>query len=148
YRLAVLMGRPPAEYPPGAADCATPPTLGGAIPVGDGAALLERRPDVRAAERRIAAATARVGVATADLYPNISIGGTGGWTALDASDLGDGDTSRWTLGPLIQWSLPNRVAGRARLGAAESDVDTALAEFDGAWLGALREVESVLAAYV
>lgn len=147
YRLAVLMGRPPAEYPPLAAQCVVPPTLGGEIPIGDGAALLERRPDVRAAERRLAAATARVGVATADMYPNVSIGGSGGWTALDASDLGDGDTSRWSLGPLIQWSFPNRAAARARLGAAQSDVDAALADFDGAWLGALREVESALAAY-
>src|SRR5690606_123008 len=67
YRLAVLTGRPPAEFPREHAACASALQLDRPIPVGDGAALLNRRPDVRAAERRLAAATARIGVATADL---------------------------------------------------------------------------------
>ena len=81
YRLSVLTGRPPADFPPEAAACEAPPALARPIPVGDGAALLARRPDIRAAERTLAAATARVGVATADLYPSISLGGSVGSTA-------------------------------------------------------------------
>ena len=65
FRLSVLTGRPPAEFPREVAACEFPPALARPIPVGDGAALLARRPDVRQAERELAAATARVGVATA-----------------------------------------------------------------------------------
>lgn len=147
YRLAVLLGRPPAEAPTEAAACAAVPSLPGAIPVGDGAALLRRRPDVRQSERALAAATARVGVAAADLYPQIRIGAAAGAVALDAGDLDESDASRWSIGPLLSWSFPNRIAARARLAAAEADVDAALAAFDGTWLEALRETETALADY-
>ena len=74
YRLAALTGRTPAQIPASLLQCATAPRLTQTIPVGDGAALLRRRPDIRQAERSLAAATARIGVATADLYPKISLG--------------------------------------------------------------------------
>ncbi|MET0240861.1 MAG: TolC family protein, partial [Sphingobium sp.] len=76
YLLATLLGRAPADYPREVADCAVLPGLGAPLPTGDGAALIRRRPDIRQAERIIAGDTARVGVATADLYPQISIGGS------------------------------------------------------------------------
>ncbi|HEX6995078.1 MAG TPA: efflux transporter outer membrane subunit [Gammaproteobacteria bacterium] len=147
YRLAVLMGRAPTDFPPEAAECRTPPTLDAPIAVGDGAALLARRPDIREAERRLAAATARIGVATADLYPSVSLAGSTGAVALAASDLDSGDASRWSFGPLVRFSFPNRTIVRARLAQAEADADAALAAFDGAWLNALREVESALVDY-
>ena len=65
FTLAALVGRTPAEIPSGAEACATPPRITRPLPVGDGAALLRRRPDLRQAERQLAAATARIGVATA-----------------------------------------------------------------------------------
>ena len=74
YRLAVLTGRPPAEFSHTVAACVQDPRLNQPIPVGDGRALLARRPDVRRAEYVLHAATAQVGVATADLYPKISLG--------------------------------------------------------------------------
>ena len=77
YRLAALTGRTPAQIPASLLQCATAPRLTQTIPVGDGAALLRRRPDIRQAERSLAAATARIGVATADLYPKISLGLSG-----------------------------------------------------------------------
>ncbi len=147
YRLAVLMGRAPMEYPPAAAECQTPPVLDAPIAVGDGAALLARRPDIREAERRLAAATARIGVATADLYPSVSFAGSTGAVALSAGDLDSGDASRWSFGPLLRFSFPNRTIARARLAQAEADAQAALAAFDGAWLNALREVESALVDY-
>lgn len=147
YRLAVLMGRAPTDYPAAAAECAEPPRVAQAIPVGDGAALLRRRPDVREAERRLAAATARIGVATADLYPSIRFVGSAGAVALSAGDLDSGDSSRWSLGPVLSWTFPNRSIVRARLAQARADADAALAAFDGAWLDALREVESALTSY-
>lgn len=74
YRLAALTGKTPAEIPASLLQCAAAPKLAQTIPVGDGAQLLRRRPDIRQAERSLAAATARIGVATADLYPKITLG--------------------------------------------------------------------------
>lgn len=147
YRLAVLLGRAPADFPPAAAECMRPPRVETAIPVGDGASLLARRPDLREAERRVAAASARIGLATAQLYPSVSFVGSAGAVALAVDDLDSSDASRWSLGPLLRWSFPNRSIARARVLQAEADAEAALAAFDGAWLNALREVEGALADY-
>ncbi len=147
FRLAVLTGRPPAEFPRAVATCTSAPALADPIPVGDGASLLARRPDIRAAERELAAATARVGVATADLYPSISIGGSIGTAAMSTGDLFSSDSLRFGIGPLISWSFPNIAVARARIAQAEASADAALARFDGAWLNALRETESALVYY-
>ncbi|HEY0044447.1 MAG TPA: TolC family protein [Allosphingosinicella sp.] len=145
YRLATLTGRAPAELPPEAGARRSAPRLDQPIPVGDGAALLARRPDIRAAERRLAASTARIGVATADLYPRITLGGSVGASGTGVGDLLGGPVS-WLLGPLINWSL-NRSATRARIAGAEADTQAALATFDGAVLRALEETETALSGY-
>lgn len=148
YQLAVLTGRPPAEIPAAAEACAAPPTAGAVIPVGDGAALLARRPDVREAERRLAAATAGVGVATAALYPTISLGGSlTGNNALPIGGGGPVTTLSYSVGPLITWSFPNVLTARARIAAAKARSSAALARFDGVVLEALRETEASLTAY-
>ncbi|OHD04634.1 MAG: RND transporter [Sphingopyxis sp. RIFCSPHIGHO2_01_FULL_65_24] len=147
YRLAVLTGKPPAEAPAAVLACQAPPELNRPIPVGDGASLLARRPDIRRAERQLAAAAARVNVATADLYPSISLGGSVGSTASSISGLGKSDGFRFSLGPLISWSFPNMEVARSRLKQAEAGADGALASFDGTWLTALQEGESALANY-
>ncbi|HEU4698773.1 MAG TPA: efflux transporter outer membrane subunit [Gemmatimonadales bacterium] len=147
FRLAVLTGRPPAEAPVQVLACHTPPRLASVIPVGDGAGLLRRRPDVRAAERRLAAATARIGVATADLYPSVSLGASVGTSALDAGELGTSPSFRFSLGPLIRFSIPNTGVARARIAQAEASTKGALADFDRTVLGALRDTETALAAY-
>jgi outer membrane protein, multidrug efflux system len=147
FRLATLTGRPPAEASTAARDCARPPELLQPIPVGDGATLLARRPDVRRAERDLAAAAARVNVATADLYPRISLGGSIGTTAGQAGDLGESANFRFGLGPLISWSFPNVFAARARIAQAGAATDAALATFDQTVLVALQEVETALADY-
>jgi NodT family efflux transporter outer membrane factor (OMF) lipoprotein len=147
FRLSVLTGRPPAEFPREVAGCAAPPALSSPIPVGSGASLLARRPDVRAAERELAAATARIGVATADLYPDISLGGSIGSTAGSLGDFVSGDGFRFSLGPLISWSFPNTRLARARIAQAEASAQAALARFDGTWLRALEESESALTRY-
>ncbi|RYE04411.1 MAG: efflux transporter outer membrane subunit [Sphingomonadales bacterium] len=147
YRLAVLTGRPPAQFPAEVAACDIAPTLNAAVPVGDGASLLARRPDIRAAERRLHAATARVGVATADLYPSINLGGSIGSTANSPEGLFRNSGFRFGIGPLISWTFPNIGAARARIAQAEASAESALASFDGTWLRALEETESSLKRY-
>jgi NodT family efflux transporter outer membrane factor (OMF) lipoprotein len=138
YRIATLQGRHPAEARGFNIVCNVPPKLRVAVPVGDGQALLLRRPDIREAERRLAAAAARIGVARADLYPRVNLGGavgllTGGFVA--------------TASPLISWAFPNQAPARARLAQARATERAALAGWDVAVLRALREVETALAAY-
>ena len=145
FRLAVLTGRPPAEAPIAAVACKVVPEVETAIPVGDGAALLARRPDVRAAERRLAAATARIGVATAALYPNVTLGGSISTLAAESGDLGD--DYQFNVGPLISWSFPNIVAARSRVAQAGAAADAALAQFEQANLTALPEAETALTQY-
>lgn len=114
FALAAVMGRIPSDYPRDLEACTTIPSLALPLPVGDGAALLRRRPDIRKAERLFAAATAGIGVAEADLYPQVSLGGSVGSTtsithALTLSSFG------LSVGPLVSWSFPNRVLANARI---------------------------------
>lgn len=148
FRLSVLTGKPPADFPPEVAACRTPPTVAQPIPVGNGATLLARRADVRQAERRLAAATARIGVATADLYPSVSLGGSIGSTATSPGGLVSSSGFRFSIGPLISWTFPNTAAARARIAQAQASADAALATFDGTWLTALRDTETALTNYV
>jgi NodT family efflux transporter outer membrane factor (OMF) lipoprotein len=146
YRLAVLTGEVPSQFPQNVANCATPPRVVATIPVGDGAALLRRRPDIRQAERQLAGATARIGVATAELYPNISLGASFGGVGL-MSQFNDANTWKFSLGPLISWNLPSTSSARSHIGQAEAGTAAALAHFDGVVLNALRETESALTIY-
>lgn len=146
YRLAVLSGEVPSQFPPDVAQCATPPRVASAVPVGDGAALLRRRPDVRQAERRLAAASARIGVATAELYPNITLGASFGGVGF-MEQFGDASTWKFTLGPLVSWSLPALSPARVHIAQARADTAGALARFDAVVLNALRETESALTIY-
>jgi outer membrane protein, multidrug efflux system len=145
YRLAALTGRPPAQYPRAVASCTSAPRLAGPIPVGDGAALLKRRPDVREAERGLAAATARIGVATADLYPDVTLGVSAGSTGA-LKDFLSRLTNRYGVGLGIRWEA-NRSVARARIAQANASAQLALARFDGVVLAALRDTESALTSY-
>jgi outer membrane protein TolC len=123
-----------------------PLTIVSPIPVGDGARLLARRPDVQAAERRLAAATARIGVATADLYPRVTLGGSTGSTAAAIGGLFTGGAIRWLVGSLLSWNI-NQEPARARIALAEAETQARLAQFDGAILAALEETEVALSSY-
>ncbi|WP_342650013.1 TolC family protein [Pseudomonas sp. REB1044] len=145
YTLAALLAVPVGQLPAGTAECAELPHLAQLIPVGDGAALLKRRPDVRQAERQLAAATANIGVATGALYPNISFGAQIGTLGI-IDNLGEPSTNRWGFGPQISWTLPTN-GTRARIREAEASTQAALAHFDGVVLDALRETQTRLAQY-
>ena len=147
FQLTALLGRTPSQLATEAEACAAPPRLAAPLPVGDGASLLRRRPDVRLADRRLAAATARVGVATADLYPRITLTGLYGGAAPSLKDLVSEPGLTWGMGPEINWSFPNMAGPRARLNAAKANGAASLANFDAAVLGALKETEQSLAVY-
>ncbi|MDE2301797.1 MAG: efflux transporter outer membrane subunit [Sphingomonadales bacterium] len=145
YQLAFLLGRVPSDYPRAAEACRHLPQLTRPLPIGDGASLLARRPDVRAAERQLAAATARIGVATAELYPQIGFAASVG-SAGYLADLGSAAANSWSIGSLIHWAFPTAGA-RARVKAAGADQQRALASFDGTVLTALRDAQTALATY-
>jgi NodT family efflux transporter outer membrane factor (OMF) lipoprotein len=147
FRLATLTGRTPQDLPDPVRERTTTPDVSQPIPVGDGRTLLARRPDVKAAERRLAADTARIGVATADLYPRISLGTSVGTTAVGATEVFGAGPLRWLVGPLISWAFPNQEAIRARIGSARADAQADLAAFDGTVLRALEETETALSVY-
>jgi NodT family efflux transporter outer membrane factor (OMF) lipoprotein len=147
YALATLTGRPPSEIDEQASACRLVPKVKTQIPVGDGAALLARRPDVRAAERRLAADTARIGIATAALYPSVTLLGSVSLGAPQLGNIGKGSAFGYSLGSLISWSFPNFGAARARIRQARAGSDASLAEFEGTMLTALRETEQALARY-
>ena len=146
YRLAALTGRPPSQFDTDLEDCTTPPRLAEPLPIGDGAALLKRRPDIREAERQLAAATAEIGVATAQLYPDIRIGISAGSIGTAASAF-TSPTNFWQLGSVLSWQA-NQSAARARIAAANATAKLALAHFDGTVLTALTDAESALTTYV
>jgi outer membrane protein TolC len=102
---------------------------------------------VREAERNLAAATARIGAATAQLYPDIRIGASLGSSADSLGGLVSSAGPRFSLGPLLSWSFPNRRAARARIVQANAESAAALGRLDGTWLTALRETETSLARY-
>lgn len=137
YRLGELRGLTPADPIVASIDCSALPRLPIALPIGDGQALLRRRPDIREAERRLAAASARIGVATAELYPVVNLGGA---TGLLAGGLVS------TATPLITWTFPNQSPARVRIAQATANEQAALAAWDAVTLRALREVESALLA--
>jgi NodT family efflux transporter outer membrane factor (OMF) lipoprotein len=144
-RLTTLIGRPPAEFDRTLESCAAPPRLAAPLPVGDGAALLKRRPDVRGAERRLAASTAEIGVAVAALYPDVKLGASLGSTG-SMTDIFSAATNRFGVGPSISWQV-NQSAVRARIAAAKAETKADLARFDGTVLRALRETEGALNVY-
>jgi NodT family efflux transporter outer membrane factor (OMF) lipoprotein len=147
FELTALLGRTPAQAPNDLTTCITPPHLAALMPVGDGSELIKRRPDVRQADRQLAAATAKIGVATADLYPTIRLVGLYGGAAVQLSQLNTNEGRTWGVGPSISWTFPNMAAPRARVRQAKAEQAAALASFDGVVLTALKETEQALAVY-
>lgn len=145
FRLSMLLAKPLDQLPAGVSTCKELPHIAQVMPVGDGAALLKRRPDVRQAERQLAAATARIGVATGELYPDISIGASIGTVGM-IENLGKPAANRWGFGPLLNWTVPSN-GSRARIHQAEASTQAALARFDGVVLNAIRETQTGLAQY-
>jgi NodT family efflux transporter outer membrane factor (OMF) lipoprotein len=145
YRLATLTGRLPSQFDSELERCEAPPRIVQPLPIEDGAALLKRRPDIREAERYLASATAEIGVATAQLYPDIQLAVPLGSVGV-TRDAFTSPTNYFGVGAVLSWQA-NRSAARARIAQAEASTRLALANFDGVVLTALRDVETALNSY-
>lgn len=117
------------------------------LPVGERADLLRRRPDVRAAERALAAATADVGVATGELFPRIRIGANGGFQSLERGALLEAASETFALAPLISWRIFDGGRVRAEIRASEARVEIAALEYEKAVKEALTDAERALTRY-
>ena len=147
YRLSVLTGRQPAALGERLSPQAPMPSLPPLNGIGTPEQLLRRRPDVRVAERRLAAATARVGVAMGDLFPKVTIVGDWGYQAPTFGDFGKRDAEFFSVGPSITWAAFDLGRGRARISSAKAETDAAFAGYEGAVLNALEDTEGTLITY-
>jgi multidrug efflux system outer membrane protein len=146
HRIAVLLGRRPGEL---GIDLSPReyPALARVLAIGEADSLLSRRPDVRAAERQLATAAAREGVATAELKPRITITGVLGFLAGRGSVFGSADSRAWAVTPALNWAAFDLGSARARLRGAQAASREALASYEQTILLALEETENALVRY-
>lgn len=146
-RLAVLAGGRPDEFRwllESAAGLPRPPEL---LAITDPAGMLRRRPDVRSAERQLAAATARTGAAIADYFPRIELTGSAGWRGTSLSDIGDSAAERYSFGPRITWAALDLGRVRTQVKINNAHTEAALATWEKSVLTALEEADSALNRY-
>lgn len=146
-RLSVLLGTPPGAVNRELADPRPIPVPPVSVAVGVPADTLRHRPDVRRSERLLAAQTARIGVATADLYPKFFLTGTIGLESISAGDLFDSASQVWRIGPSVSWRLFDAGAIRQRIEFQNALRDQVSNEYNATILQALEEVENALVAY-
>jgi multidrug efflux system outer membrane protein len=147
YRLSVLTGRQPTALGERLSPQAPMPSLPTLNAIGTPEQLLRRRPDVRVAERRLAAATARIGVATGDLFPKVTLVGEVGYWAPTFGDFGQSEARFFSVGPSISWAAFDLGRVQARIGSAKAQTDAALAGYEEAVLNALEDTEGALITY-
>jgi multidrug efflux system outer membrane protein len=123
------------------------PTLPVAHDIGTPELLLRRRPDIRVAERNLAASTAQIGVAVGDLFPHITFLGHWGFDAVNSSDLGNAATETFSFGPSISWAAFDLGRVRQKIAQREAAADGALAKYQQTVLQALEETDASLTAY-
>lgn len=147
HRLSLLLGQPPGalwiELEKGAPIPPPPPE----VPAGLPSELLRRRPDVRSSERHLAAATARIGVATAELFPKFSLTGAAGFQSLHLGNLISPASEFFSAGPSVRWRLLEYPRLRAQIRAQTAQQEEALAQFHQTVLTSLEDVENALVAY-
>jgi len=146
-RLAVLIGQTPGTVDK-ELDISQPlltPTV--QIAVGVPAEVLRRRPDVRRAERQLAAETARIGVSTAELYPKFTLAGTIGLESLSLSNVTASDSSTWGISPSVQWNIFDGGRTRQKIDIQNALQEKAMVQYEASILGALEEVENAITAF-
>ena len=146
HRLAVLLGQEPTGLEPELLSMSQLPAAPHDLPVGLPSDLLRRRPDIRKAERELAAATARIGVATADLFPRFSLIGNIGYEAYNSTLLFRDQSNFWGIGPAIRWPIMNFKRILAQIESSKAVREELLARYERSVLWALEEVENALVA--
>lgn len=146
-RLAVLSGRTPGGVHELLAERRPIPVVPPTVAVGVPAETLRQRPDIRRAERNLAAQTARIGVATADLYPKFRLAGSIGLESLKSADLFESASETWGIGPSVSWNVFDAGAVRQNIEVQSAIQEQYLLAYEAAVLGALEEVENALVVY-
>jgi outer membrane protein, multidrug efflux system len=141
-RLTTLLNRPPGSLDARLSTSSGLPRLALSQAAGSPANLLRLRPDVRAAELSLAAETARIGVASAELYPSISLAGSAGLSGLNAAEFLSGDRLSLSAGPVLRWNIFDRAAIFARIEQADARTAARLARFRQTLNRALEEVDT------
>jgi multidrug efflux system outer membrane protein len=144
HRLGVLTGQQPTALESELAPPAPIPALPPLVNIGNPADLLRRRPDIRSAESSLAAATARIGVQTADLFPRVTFNGNLGVQANTVSRLFGNGADTYSFGPSITWAALDLGHVLARVKAANAQADAQLAAYEKTVLSALEETENAL----
>jgi NodT family efflux transporter outer membrane factor (OMF) lipoprotein len=147
HRLGVLLGQEPGALLAELAARAPIPAAPEVVPVGLPSDLLLRRPDVLRAERQLAAATANVGIATADLFPKFYLTGAAGYQSVSAGDWFSSASSFWSIGPSVQWKIFDAGRVRAAIRVQDARQEEALAAYERTVLTAFEEVENGLVTY-
>lgn len=147
HRLSVLTGQLPGALTGRLSQPAPLPNIPKTINIGQPAELLRRRPDIRIAERALAAATARIGVATADLFPRVTFVGTIALEAATLSGVGAANSDSYSVGPRISWAALDLGRVYARIKAADARAEASLAQYEQTVLNALEETENALVNY-
>ncbi len=145
-RLGLLLGELPESQLALASQSTSFPNLS-VVPIGTRADLLRRRPDVRGAERSLAAATANIGVAKGEFFPSLSLVSSFGYSSADSSSLTDSASRNWSVIPLIKWRLFEGGRIRAEVEAAKARAEQAAYAYEAAVLGAISEVELAVTRY-
>lgn len=146
-RLAILCGAAAGELPLPAAPEAVLPVNVEAVPIGLRADLLRRRPDIAAAERRLAASSAALGAAQADFFPKLALNASGGFEAGDSGDLFTGASRTVGIAPFVRWPVFQGGRLRAEYAAAGARSRAAMAAYERAVLAAFADAESAIAAF-
>ena len=144
HRLSVLTGREPTALTNALTTARELPPLPNVIAVGNPADLLRRRPDIRVSERALAADTARIGIAVADLFPHVTFTGSVGYAAVNSGNLGDSGTGTRLIAPGISWAAFDIGRVRAQIAGARAHADGSLARYEQTVLRALEETEDAL----
>ncbi|MGG1947489.1 efflux transporter outer membrane subunit [Trinickia sp. NRRL B-1857] len=146
-RLAVLTGQAPGALDAELADARPLPALPATVAVGDAAALLRQRPDIRAAERRLASSNAQIGEHVADYFPKVSLLGDIGFTAADPGHLFRKTNFSWLGVPYLQWNVLDFGRVSADVRSAQASRDEASAHYEHTVLAALEDANSALSRY-
>jgi outer membrane protein, multidrug efflux system len=147
YRISVLTGRQPTVLTAQLSVAAPMPRLPAFSSIGTPERLLRRRPDVRVAERELAASTARVGVAMGDLFPKVTLVGEVGYSAASFGQFGQSQARYFQAGPSISWAAFDMGRVLARIGESRAQTDAALARYQSAVLNALEDAEGSMISY-